>query len=42
MVDGSGPDADLFQGQGYGGGGNGDSFHKTGLPGLVLLEISSG
>lgn len=40
MVDGSGPETDRYNGQGYGGGGNG--WYADGLPGLVLLEISSG
>ena len=44
MVDGSGPGTVEYKGQGYGGGGNGITMsgYEIGLPGLVLLEISSG
>ena len=42
MVDEFGPEADEYDGQGYGGGGSGSQFIFKGLPGLVLLEISSG
>ena len=41
LVDGAGPDTDQFKGQGYGGGGGGSGY-DTGLPGIVLVEISSG
>ena len=45
-VDGSGPSSKTmeYQGKGYGGGGGGALFSgdEIGLPGLVLLEISSG
>ena len=40
MVDGAGPEASQYQGQGYGGGGNGYPDYGDGLPGLILLEIN--
>ena len=40
MVDGAGPQANEFQGQGYGGGGDGGGLH--GLQGVILLEVVSG
>ena len=40
LVNSSGPSTNQYKGQGYGGGGNG--WYADGLPGLVLLEISSG
>ena len=43
LVDGAGPDSDYsyYRGRGYGGGGNGGYEFFFGLPGIVLLEISS-
>ena len=43
LVDGAGPDSDYsyYRGRGYGGGGNGGYEFYFGLPGIVLLEISS-
>ena len=40
MVDGSGPEANQYQGQGFGGGANGNSNFGDGLQGLILLEIN--
>ena len=42
-MNGAGPDTDedLLKGQGFGGGGSGYPDHYFGLPGVVLLEISS-
>ena len=40
LVDGAGPQASQYQGQGYGGGGNGYPDYGDGLPGLILLEIN--
>jgi len=44
LVNSSGPGTDKYKGQGYGGGGNGRTIdgHEIGLPGIILLEISSG
>ena len=42
MVDGSGPNTTYPSGKGKGYGGGSGSGNKSGLPGLVLLEISSG
>ena len=43
LVNSKGPGTDTeYNGQGYGGGGSGASPNRIGLPGLVLLEISSG
>ena len=43
VVEGSGPAASPYQGQGYGGGGAryGERYGR-GLQGLVLVEIQSG
>ena len=38
MVDGSGPEASQYQGQGFGGGANG--YNGDGLQGLILLEVN--
>ena len=40
MVDGTGPEASTYQGQGYGGGANGNAAYGDGLQGLILLEIN--
>ena len=40
MVDGTGPESSNYQGQGFGGGGNGYTDYGDGLPGLILLEIN--
>ena len=40
MVDGTGPEASKYQGQGYGGGANGNAAYGDGLQGLILLEIN--
>ena len=41
MVDGAGPEGSAYQGQGYGGGGNGWDGYGDGLPGIILVEITS-
>ena len=41
LVDGAGPPAAEWQGQGFGGGGNGFSDYSDGLQGVILLEITS-
>ena len=43
MVDGTGPEASKYQGQGYGGGASGyyDGLQGgDGLQGLILMEIN--
>ena len=40
MVDGTGPEASTYQGQGYGGGANGNAAYGDGLQGLILLEVN--
>ena len=42
MVDGLGPEASQYQGQGYGGGGNRYSSYSDGLKGVILLEVKAG
>ena len=42
MVGGLGPEASQYQGQGYGGGGNGYSSYNDGLQGVILLEVKAG
>ena len=41
LVNGGGPEASEWQGQGFGGGGNGFSDYSDGLQGVILLEITS-
>ena len=41
MVDGSGPQDKVYNGQGYGGGEGGYGGNGNPEPGLVLLEIKS-
>ena len=40
LVDGAGPQASKYQGQGYGGGANGYYTDPDGLPGLILIEVN--
>ena len=40
IVDGSGPEASQYQGEGYGGGGLGYN-DWDGLQGVILLEVDS-
>ena len=40
LVDGAGPQASQYQGQGYDGGANGYYTHPDGLPGLILIEVN--
>jgi len=44
MVEGAGPEASLYQGQGYGGGGGSPypQYGQNGLQGVILLEVVSG
>ena len=39
LVDGAGPDANNYQGRGFGGGGSG--YNDDGLQGVILIEITS-
>ena len=41
LVNGQGPTSEQGQGKGYGGGGSGYQF-KSGLEGVVLVEIYKG
>ena len=36
LVDGAGPRADEYNGEGYGGGGGG--YYNTGSQGVILIE----
>ena len=40
LVDGEGPEASEYQGQGFGGGGSGKSIYGDGLKGLILIETT--
>ena len=40
LVDGVGPEASEYQGQGFGGGGSGKSIYGDGLKGLILIETT--
>ena len=40
LIDGSGPDGTEWQDSGYGGGGSGFSGVASGLPGVILIEVS--
>ena len=40
LVDGEGPLASSWQGQGYGGGGSGATDYRDGLQGVILIEIT--
>lgn len=39
LVDGAGPAASAYHGQGFGGGGNGYYNYGDGLQGVVMIEI---
>ena len=40
LVNGVGPERSVYQGQGFGGGGNGYSGYGDGLQGVILLEVT--